>query len=239
MALEIVVILNGLFSLIFVVISTIIALKIAWTYKHTKNATFIFVGLAWLGMGKPWWGSTVSFIVALFNEIGLEPITYVLVNYAFISFFIIAWLIAVHRLMDFGYFKYIFSIILIISIIFELLILYFTFSNVSFLAVRINPVDYELGLLLILYLIFNLLLFIILGFAFSIASLRTEEPEIKIKGKILFFAFFIFLVGALLETLISFPPNRLILIVSAILFYIGLMMPKKIKKYIIREELYI
>ncbi|MHA1762812.1 MAG: hypothetical protein ACTSYC_03520 [Promethearchaeota archaeon] len=53
---------------------------------------------------------------------------------------------------------------LIFSGIFEFLIIYFTFTDLSVLATRRNQVDYDLGLILILYLIVNLLIFIILAF---------------------------------------------------------------------------
>ncbi len=49
-------------------------------------------------------------------------------------------------------------------------------------------------------------------------------------NKTLLLAFLIYLIGAAIETVFSFPPSRLILVLSAIMFYIGFMMPEMIKK---------
>ena len=58
-------ILNGVFSLLFVVISIIIGLTIISKYPKSRNRTVILVGFVWLGIVSTWYASSSSFLVAL------------------------------------------------------------------------------------------------------------------------------------------------------------------------------
>ena len=57
--------LNGVFSLIFVVISIFIGFTIISKYPKSKNRTVILVGFVWLGIVSSWYASSSSFLVAL------------------------------------------------------------------------------------------------------------------------------------------------------------------------------
>jgi hypothetical protein len=140
------------------------------------------------------------------------------------------WLVALNDLTKLKKFNILISAYAIYAVIFEVLILYFLFTDISVLGVQVDPVNVDLGLFLIAYLLIDLIIFIIAGFHFAFRSLRSDKPDIKLKGKFLVLAFLIYLIGAALETVLSFPPFRLILIVSAVMFYIGFMMPEVIKK---------
>jgi hypothetical protein len=236
MAIDTSIVINGLFSLLFVIFSVIIGLKIALKYRKYKQRTLILVGIAWITMSKPWWGSSVSFLVYLFNGVGISLFWYILITFSFISIVIIVWLVALNDLTKIKNFKIIFGAFLTYAIIFEVLILYFLFTDISVLGVQVDPVNIDLGLFLIAYLLIDLIIFIISGFHFAFRSLRSEKPDIKLKGKFLVLAFLIYLIGAALETILSFPPFRLILIASAIMFYIGFMMPEAIKKKFLNIE---
>lgn len=229
------IVINGLFSLLFVIFSLMIGLKIASKYREHKQRTLILVGITWIGMSKPWWGSSTSFIVYLFNGVGLPIFLYILINFSFISLVIIIWLVALNELTKIKKFMVIIGAFIIYAIIFEALILYFLFTDISILGVLTDPVNIDLGLFLIVYLLIDLVIFIISGFYFAFKSLQSDKLEIKLKGKFLLLAFLIYLIGAALETVLSFPPFRLILVFSAIIFYIGFMMPEMIKKRFLKE----
>ncbi|TFG30137.1 MAG: hypothetical protein EU532_01495, partial [Promethearchaeota archaeon] len=185
MAIDTSIVINGLFSLLFVVFSVIIGLKIALKYREHKQRTLILVGITWITMSKPWWGSSVSFLVYLFNGVGISIVLYILINFSFISLVIIVWLIALNDLTKIRKFKAIISIFIIYAIIFEALILYFLFMDISVLGELTDPVNIDLGIFLIAYLLIDLFIFIISGFHFAFKSLKSEKPEIKLKGKFL------------------------------------------------------
>ena len=236
MAVDTSIVINGLFSLLFLIFSVIIGLKIALKYREYKQRTFILVGMTWITMSKPWWGSSISFLVYLINGVGISIVLYILINFSFISLVIILWLVALNDLTKIRKFKIIISAFIIYAIIFETLILYYLFTDISILGVLTDPVNIDLGLFLIVYLLIDLVIFIISGFHFAFKSLKSDKPEIVLKGKFLVLAFLIYLIGAALETILSFPPLRLILIVSAIMFYIGFMMPEAIKKRFLKAK---
>jgi len=236
MAIDTGIVINGLFSLLFVIFSLIIGLKIALKYREHKQRTLILVGITWIVMSKPWWGSSISFLVYLYNGVGISIFWYVLINFSFISLVIIVWLVALNDLTKIGQFKVIMSAFIIYAVIFEVLILYFLITDVSVLGVLVDPVNIDLGLFLIVYLLIDLVIFIISGFYFAFKSLQSDKPEIKLKGRFLLLAFLIYLIGAALETVLSVPPFRLILVLSAIMFYIGFMMPEMVKKRFLKEQ---
>ena len=66
-------ILNGVFSLIFVVISLFIGLVILTRYFKYKERIYFLVGATWIFISEPWWPSCVSFLVALSNGVGILP----------------------------------------------------------------------------------------------------------------------------------------------------------------------
>jgi hypothetical protein len=72
------------------------------------------------------------------------------------------------------------------------------------------------------------------GIPFSRVSLRSEDPEIKMKGKFLLIAFISFSVGTVLDFAIPSPITyliaRLILLSSSLEFYIGLVLPRWAKR---------
>jgi hypothetical protein len=113
--------------------------------------------------------------------------------------------------------------------IFEVLIIYYLIFDVNQLAVMLNPVNIDLKMLLSIYLLLNLGIFIITGFLFAYLSLRTENKITKLKGKFLLLAFVLYLFGAFLEIILDLPLDRLILVGSGLMFYIGFVMPKAIK----------
>jgi len=234
MALDNITILNGVFSLIFVIISFIVGIKMMLKYKVFKDRAFILVGLAWIGISEPWWSPSIGFLVALINGTGISLEAYLIIGYVLLPFFLTAWLIAITEFLDIKKGNIIVMIYIIISIIFEILIFYFMVTDISMLAVKLSPTDIDFGTLFQIYLIFNLTIFIITGFMFAIKSLRSNNPEVKLKGKFLFIAFITYLVGSAIEIIYTFPQNRLILVLSAILYYIGFILPEWIKKHFLK-----
>ncbi|MBD3253469.1 MAG: hypothetical protein GF383_00170, partial [Candidatus Lokiarchaeota archaeon] len=199
MALELIVVMNGIFSLLFFTINSFIGLKIAYKYRAYRDKILLYVGFVWIGMGKPWLASSVSFIVLLLTGIVISAFLYIVLNFVLISMVVIVWFIAVNSLISLSGYKVVFPLFSLCVIIFDVFIFYFLFTEIEMLAVYVNPVDMDLGILLIVYLFINLVVFIVLGFLFAANSLRSENPEVKLKGKFLLLAFILYLLGAALH----------------------------------------
>ena len=70
--------------------------------------------------------------------------------------------------------------------------------------------------------------------------MKSEKPNIKLKGKIILLAFLFFIIGATLEAAIPLVPitviiARVILIISAIMFYNGFILPNAVKRFLLKE----
>jgi hypothetical protein len=86
----------------------------------------------------------------------------------------------------------------------------------------------------------NLFLFLFFGFIFSYKALRSDKPDIKLKGKFLVIAFILFTFGSILETFVPLTQitvviYRCILILSSMSFYIGYILPDWIKKIFLKK----
>ena len=82
--------------------------------------------------------------------------------------------------------------------------------------------------------------YLISGINFALKTIELSTPEMELRGKLLLIAFPSFCIGAFLDALI--PTNaitlivfRLILISSAIEFYLGFTLPDFIKKSLLKE----
>lgn len=225
---------NGIFSLLFVIISLIIGLAISLRYRVFKEKRLLQVGLGWIGISEPWWPSSIGFLLSLNYDIEITAQLYIIIGYVFLPLFLIAWLTAILFLLNLKKRNKILSIYIIFAAIFEIIIIYFLITDVSMLGVMISPVDIDWETIMVIYALLNLLFFIIPGLFFAHESLKSDTKETKLKGKFLLVAFISFLIGALLETLITLPPNRMILVFSGILYYIGFMMPTGIKNRLLK-----
>ena len=73
------------------------------------------------------------------------------------------------------------------------------------------------------------------GILIAINSIKSDTPEIKLRGKFLMAAFISWTFGAIADAtlplnFVTLPIIRIILITSAIEFYIGFVLPDWVKK---------
>ncbi len=101
---------------------------------------------------------------------------------------------------------------------------------------QISTFVVEWALCIQIYLLISIVLFLITGFLFARASRKTEDPEIKLKGKFLIVAFLTFTIGTIIDVIgaggsteILIFLARTFVIISSICFYIGFTLPKFVK----------
>lgn len=236
MALSEIIIINGVFSLLVVIVFIVVGVQLALQYRKRKEKVYLQTGIAWIGVSEPWWPSSISFLVALFNGTGINIELYMILNNAFLPIFLTLWLIVMCQLMKIKKKFLILILNIAISAVLEILMLYFLFTNTPLVGTKLTPVDIDFGPIAAIFLLYILLVFLVFGFIFAIKTLKLDDLETKIRGKFLLIAFILYLIGAILELIITFPQNRIILLVSAVIFYIGFVMPEKIKKIFIKSK---
>lgn len=232
---------NGVFSLIFVVISIMVGLIILSRYYRYKERVYLYVGTTWMFISSSWWSSSISFLVALGNGVGIPREVYFVIGNIFVPLAIVLWLLAFTEFLYSEKRKLILSIFVIIGAIFEILFFTFLFLNPNLIGALNPPVDVRYTSFIMIFLLSFLLVVVISGILFANLSLKSKDSEVKLKGKLLLIAYIAFSVGAFLDSAIPLNEvtiiiTRLILILSAICWYCGFLLPKWMKKYLLRKK---
>ena len=227
---------HGIFTLVLVITFLLVGLRIALKYLSTKSKIFLLVGFAWILISSAWWGSGFSFFAILITGDPLPLPIYLLLGNAFIPIAAICWIFGYSSLISSISDKKLFILINgIISVCFEIFLIIFLFIAPSELGTIRENFYSQPGLVPMIFQLYAILLTIITGIIFSRKSMKSDDTKIQLKGKFLLAAFVFFTIGAFLDAAIPLNAitlivTRLILIISAILFFIGFLLPKRIEK---------
>lgn len=244
MALEPLDIVNGIFGLFFVLISIIVGVIIIKKYFKNKDINLLLVGMTWILLASGWYGTSASFLVALFTSEtdGLSFVMIMLLNFIPLPFALIFWMIAFTNFLYKDKQKVILGVVCIFITVFYSVFFYFLFTNPIIIGEKISPVDTKGNSLLLGIFIFILVgLLLITGIKFALETRKFEDSETKLKGKLLLVAFPLFVIGAALDALmpttaITLVIFRLILIISAFFFYSAFILPDWMKKILLKEK---
>lgn len=252
MALELVDILQGSFSLVFVLISLIIGITILTKYFEHKNRLLILVGIAWIGVANPWMPDSISFLMNLIVDQSLPVELYFIIGNCFIPIALLTWLIAYTDMIRQKAQKKVIAVTVILSIIFEIVFFTLFFIDIDLIGVisLSRPFTVEFGIFITIYLMVVILVMLVTGVIFAQKSVKSEDREIRLKGKLLRAAFITFTVAAvfdsLLGTIFEDPTDpllsimvvvvRILLIFSALEFYGGFLLPRWMKEIFMKKE---
>ncbi|MFX1443159.1 MAG: hypothetical protein ACFFHV_07080 [Promethearchaeota archaeon] len=233
-------ILQGIVGLISLGISFIVAFKIISKYFTYKRPELITVGLMMLFVTSGWWGSALAFIMFVVFNLELSDFFYIFISYGFVSLSSIFWL------YSFAYLVYpkskwkILSVWLAISILYTILFIYYILIDPSVLAIRITRFDTETRYFVAGYILLSLLISLITQAIFLKGSISSKDKRIRWKGKFIFLGFSIFLIGAVLDSVVPLTSitlliTRILLITSSIVSYIGWIMPERVANWLVKE----
>ena len=232
--------LTGLFSLIFIIVSIIIGLKIAQKYSESKKREYLLVGITWIGIVFPYFPSAITFLLVLFTNILLSTEVRFMLGFGFLPTFLVIWLIAFTDLMYKEKQKQIMIIAIILCAILQITFTVFILIDTSLIGKQVGLFHGTFTLFTRIYLLSILLIFFLTGIIFALKSIKLGDVEVKLRGKFLFFAFIFYTIGVFLETILPVTALtavivRLIVIISAFQFYLGFILPEKIKRIFIKE----
>ena len=232
---------DGVCSLIFVAISLLVGFIILSKYVKYKERIYLMVGATWILISCPWWSSSLSFLVALFNDVGITPEAYFLIGNILVPFATVLWLLAFTEFLYTEKRKLILLVFALYGLIFEILFFSFLFVDPNIIGELNPPVDVRYNSFIMIFLISFLLIVVVTGFLFANLSLKSKDPEVKLKGKLLIIAYIAFAIGALLDSAITLNEvtiiiTRVILIISAICWYGGFLLPQWMRKLFMRKK---
>ena len=233
-------IVNGIFGIIALLISFLIAIRIILRGFEFRNRNFILVGIAGLIVSEPFWGSIFSFILEISSGIALTIEIQNLINFPLIPLGLFSWLVAFTDLVYKKRQKIIIELFIIYGIIYEI-VFFVVFANDpslegTFYGIksRVIPTIFLVSFLIIIWISVVL---------FARESLKADNPEIQMKGKLLVVAIFFYSIAALLDTIVIIFSistifqiiSRTFLIVSAVTFFWGFFLPEWMKKILIKK----
>ena len=241
MELEFLEIVQGCFSLIFVVISIIIGIKLIFKYFEKKNRELYLVGITWIGISTPWMGGSISFIMFLLIDSLLSDEIRFIIGNVFIPAVVVIWLIVFTDLFYKKQQKYILIIFSVLGICFEIVFFIFLFTDPSLIGTFVGPFRASYTPFIRIIMAFYASVALITGVIFALKTIKADiSLEANLRGKFILIAFPSFAVGSILDVLIPITPitiiTRLILISSALEFYCGFSLPKFIKRHFLEKN---
>jgi hypothetical protein len=241
MKLEFVELLQGIFSSIFVVISIIVGMMILLKYFKFKKRVLFFVGLTWIGMSFPWVPDAINLVLILFFNTNLNENVYFFLVIGLLPIPLFTWLVAFTDLFSITTQKIILVIVIILSVIFEIFFINILLIDVALVGRLIGIFHPEYTIIFQIYFMSIIAIFAITAIYLTLNSKRSENPEIKLKGNLLFIAIILFVIGAIMDAIIPLTSitviiTRITLIISAVMYYNGFILPNWIKKRILKNN---
>ena len=226
----------GSFTFASVVISTILGLFIALKYREHKKIELLLVGITWIFLASPYWSDALQFLLVTIADVELNTPLYLFLANAFIAPIHITWAYCFTNLLFKQYKKELLIFFIVESVMFEIAFLIVFFIDPNLIGAQQSAFVVEWAIWVQIYLLFSIALFLITGFLFARASIKSSEDEIKLKGKFLIIAFLTFTIGTIIDVIAAESPTeisillaRIFVIVSSVCFYIGFTLPKFIK----------
>lgn len=233
---------NGTFALSFAIVTIFVGLRIASKYFEYKHKTFLYIGIGWSGFSCGWWGSGFGFLYYLLTGNLLEDTFYIFVTVFFIPIFTYIFVYGLAELVFRDKKKLIIRLVLfVIDVLFMLYLVVFFIIDPSQIGAKTGTFDLTFKIIVTIWLLFDFLVIYIVSFTFALKGMRSDDKELKLKGKILMIAFHLLLIGAILDSAITLTAltliiTRTILISCSILFYIGYLLPNRIKRILLKES---
>jgi len=234
-------ILHGTFTLIFVLFSIFLGIRILLRYFQVKDTSFLLVGLTWIFMSSGWFGSGFSFLSILLFKNPLDTFTYFFIGNAFIPIAIVCWVWFTIPMIFPEKRKSIIVIYILIYILFEILLIIFLIVDYTLVGEIKGIFFFQPSIFILLFQVFAILTALVTGILFARESMRSDKEKIRWKGKLLLLAFILFTVGAIMDAVFPLNPIllvivRSILIASSVSYYLGFILPKWLEKLLIKEE---
>jgi hypothetical protein len=233
--------LTGIFSVIITVIFLIVGLIITSKYREVKNKIFVLVGLSWIGLSFPWMAVSIHFLMLILLNKPLAGEIFFFIIIGIVPFTQICWIMAIADFTNVGKKRQlkILYISFILAVLMDVIFILMLLTDVSSVGWIEGTLLVKFTLFISIYLMVMVGIWAFIGFIFVRESLKSDNPEIRLKGKFLLLAFTSFIFGAITETLIMVITitviGRIVLMISAFFFYCGFMLPRWIKELIMRE----
>lgn len=231
---------QGISTLIFVFIAILLGIKICLKYFEYKRREFYLAGLTLILMTAPYYFAVIDFLIIILTGIP-APVEIIYLGIALVPFASLTWLTLITDLLYNEKQKIILAIVIVQLVAFEVFLLYAILMQPTLILIPFGERYYREAPILIYYYLALMLIFIIAGFFFARGSIKSENKEIRLKGKFILIGIISFIIGAILDiafeaTALTETLARLVQISSFTELYIGFALPNIIKKTLIKND---
>jgi hypothetical protein len=232
-------ILNGLLSIIQVILTIIIGGILIFKYFKYKNRPLLFMGLALILLTEVWFTHGLVLILVLTTGKGLSAQNFFILAYTLVPWTLVIWMGLITELIYKKYQKVVLIAYTIFGIIFEVIFYTFLFLDYRIIGELDTPVEVSNAPFMTGYLFIILINVLITGFLFFRESRRSNDPEIRLKGTIFVTACTLFVMASILDTfalnILALIMVRILLVLFSILTYGAFLLPKWMKKIFIKK----
>lgn len=166
MALTTIEFLNGVFSLIGLIIAFILGIKIIIKYFTFKRKEFILIGTVFILLTEPWWPSIILFLSLMIFGYYIKLEIILLIGNILLPITTLLWLIAFNYLLNYKRKKEVYELFIILGTLFEIFLFYYLFTNPLIVGAASGNVDVNYGIIVSLYQLTILIVAIITGILF-------------------------------------------------------------------------
>ncbi len=227
---------NGIMAIIMVVIPFFIALKILSKYFQHEQRNLLYLAVAISFIGRPWFPMSISFISILLTGSGISPEMYFLLGY-FVAFNMFFWVLVFSELLFKKKQKLIMMLFVIYQVVIVTLFLIFIYADLSLIGGINEPFYPQMGPIVRINTVVLLSILLITGIIFYRESKKSENPEIRLKGKLILLGILLFITGATFYTITHIGVITLIInIPSLIIIYGGFLLPDWMKFFFLKDK---
>ncbi len=222
-------------------ITTTVGLKIVSKYFEYKKFELLTVGLMMFFLTSAMWSIIISLITFILFDFELPIGLHILISIVPLPIANLLWIYTFCLLIYPNYKRKLVSLFIVIVIIFEVILFISLMINPTLIATKVARFTYVNGDFVMYYIYFLFLTAIFTMILFLRESLKSNDPKIRWKGKIIFFSLIVFFISGILSgfTTIDYTYSiiaTILIIISSTLGYIGWIMPDKVAKWLIKEE---
>lgn len=227
-----------LLSLIFIIISFIIGVKLILKYFKLKQKSFITVGLTWIFLSAVW-SNSILILISYSLDIPINDTLCLFLTNFFLAPAIICWMYSFTNLVNQRFQKEVRYISLIVFGIYEIILTVALFLYPSLIGIIKSTSAIQRSPFTLIVSAAVLVIAVITGLKMSSDAMKSKNKEIVWKGRFLAIAFISFALGTILD-LIYFPNLikiifvKTLLIISGFTYYLGFFLPDKLKNLLVQ-----
>lgn len=234
-------IINGISSTIIVAISMAVGLRLSYKFVKHKIKVLLTMGFAWILLFAHWWGNSLSFILYVLMGFELDLFIYITIEHIFMPLTLLFWFYSFSSLMYPKYLKNFMAITYPLCLSEFILLLVALSRLLEIHRSGLGPIYPELSPIIVILKAVNIIIFTITSFMYGWKLQSEGDKKLRLKGKFFLIGITSFSIGALLsliyQSLFELNILRFLLISSSIEIYLSFLMPERMVRWFIKEDL--